>query len=100
MDETGYSATTSSVGDCLNCAYTIMMNRYVLMVISLVILLLVFMYFMTPKEKFEEVNFSQEETNKRIAEFEKSQKSCSNLAISDQIHSYVMNQDSKRPFGR
>jgi hypothetical protein len=76
------------------------MNNTVIMLVLLVVAVVLIWYFTSGQEKFEEVNFSQDETNKKIASFEKNKKECSNQAISEEIYDYVVSKNSKRPFGR
>lgn len=80
-------------------------NNFLIMVVLLVVFSLapiavLIWYFTNGREKFEEVNFSQDETNKKIASFEKNKKECSNQVISEEIYDYVVSKNSKRPFGR
>lgn len=72
----------------------------VILITAITLVALLIWYVTTGQEKFEEVNFPQDETNKKIASFEKNKKECSNQAISEEIYDYVINKDSKRPFGR
>jgi flagellar basal body-associated protein FliL len=81
------------------------MDNRVIMLVLLVVLSLapvavLIWYFTSKREKFEEVKFSVDETNKKIANFEKNKKECSNQVISEEIYTYVVNEESKRPFGR
>jgi hypothetical protein len=77
------------------------MNAVIILVLLLIISIVLAWYFtMNGKEKFQEVKFTADETNRKIAEFEKNQKECSNQSVSNEIYSYVVSNDSKRPFGR